>query len=84
MVNFSAIKSHFDEQKLPYFTFYPKSQKPVKAVIRHIPHSTTVEDICDGLMNLGFDVIRGKQITTNRRSLVKGTRRTILIIKPEG
>jgi hypothetical protein len=65
MVGFSAIKSHFDDQRMFNFTFYPKSQKPVKAVIHHLPHSTLAEDIYDGLMSLGFDVISVKQMTTN-------------------
>jgi hypothetical protein len=34
MADFSAIKSHFDTKGMSYFTFYLKSQKPVKVVIR--------------------------------------------------
>lgn len=45
MIDFSAIKSHFDEQKLSYVAFYPKLQKPVKAVICHLPHDTPAEDM---------------------------------------
>jgi hypothetical protein len=71
MADFSAIKSHFNNQRMSYFTFYPKSQKPVKAVTEHLPHPT--EDIYDGLMSLGFDVISVKQMTTNRQSSAEGT-----------
>jgi hypothetical protein len=73
MTDFSAIKSHFDNKGMSYFTFYPKSQKPVEAVIRHLPNSTPAENIYDGLMSLDFDVISVKQMTTNRRSSAEGT-----------
>jgi hypothetical protein len=73
MADFSAIRSYFDDQRMSYFTFYPKSQKPVKSVIHHLLHSTPAEDIYDGLMNLSFDVISVKQMTTNRRPSVEGT-----------
>jgi hypothetical protein len=57
MVDFSAICFHFESNNLPYFTSYPKSQKPIKAVIWHPPFTTPAEDISDGLMNLGFDAV---------------------------
>jgi hypothetical protein len=68
MVNFLVVKSHFETNSLSYFTFYPKSEKSIKAVIHHLPQNTPVEDICDGLVSLGFDVISVKQTTTTRRS----------------
>jgi hypothetical protein len=67
MVDFLAIKSHFEGNNLSFFTFYPKSEKPIKAVIRYLEQNTPVVDICDGLVSLGFDVISVKQITTTRR-----------------
>jgi hypothetical protein len=66
--DFLAIKSHFEGNNLSFFTFYPKSEKPIKAVIRHLPPNTPAEDICDGLMSLGFDVVSVKQMTTTHRS----------------
>jgi hypothetical protein len=39
------------------FTFYPKADKPIKAVIRHLPINTPAEDIVEGLVDIGFDVI---------------------------
>jgi hypothetical protein len=50
-------------------TLCPKSENPMKAVIRHLPHSTPAEDISDGPVSLGFDVINVKQMTATRRSL---------------
>jgi hypothetical protein len=46
MADFSAIKTFFTSQKLSFFSFFPKSQKPVKAVIRHLPSVTPAEEIC--------------------------------------
>jgi hypothetical protein len=39
----------------------------MKAVIRHLPHNTPAEDISDGLVSLGFDVISVKQMTATRQ-----------------
>jgi hypothetical protein len=74
-VDFAAVKSHLETHNLPYFTFYPKSLKSIKNVIRHLPINTPVEDIADGLMGLGlgFDIISVKQMTSTCRSLSKET-----------
>jgi hypothetical protein len=72
MADFSAIKSHFDTQNLQYFTFYLKFQKPIKAVIRHLPSNTPAEDISDGLVDLGYDIISVKQMSTTRQSSTEG------------
>jgi hypothetical protein len=72
MADYSAIHSYLETHKLPYFTFFPKSQKPIKAVICHLPHNTPAEDISDGLVNLGFDIISVKQMTTTHRSSTDG------------
>jgi hypothetical protein len=67
VVDFLAVKSHFEKNSLSYFTFYAKSEKPIK-LISHLPPNTPTENICDGLVSLGFDVISVKQMTTTRRS----------------
>jgi hypothetical protein len=33
MADFLAVKSHFEGNNLSFYTFFPKSEKPVKAVI---------------------------------------------------
>jgi hypothetical protein len=71
MADFEAVKSHFKE------ITSPKSQKPVKAVIRHLPPSTPAKDISEGLVNLGFDVISVEQMTTTRRSPSDETTRNL-------
>jgi hypothetical protein len=73
MTNFEAVKSYFSSHNLSYYSFFAKSQKPIKAVLRHLPLNTPAEDISDGLINLGFDVVSVKQGTT-RRSPSEGTR----------
>jgi hypothetical protein len=37
MANFQSVRSHFDSQNLCYYSFFPKSEKPIKSVIRNIP-----------------------------------------------
>jgi hypothetical protein len=67
MAEFSAIKTFLETNKLSY-TVFPKSEKPIKAVIRHLAQKTPAEDISDGFVSLGFDVISFKQMTTTRRN----------------
>jgi hypothetical protein len=62
MADFSAIKQY--SQNLHYFTFFPKSLKPIKAVIRHLPGNTPAEEIYEGLVELGFDIVSVKLLST--------------------
>jgi hypothetical protein len=73
MADFSAFKSYLENNNLAYFTYYPKYLKPIKAVIRHLPLNTPAEDISDGLVSLGFDVISVKQMTATRWSPPEGS-----------
>jgi hypothetical protein len=68
MSDFQSDKSHFDSNNLSYYTFYLKSDNPMKAVICHLPHNNPVEDISDGLVCFGFEVISFKQVIATRRS----------------
>jgi hypothetical protein len=72
MTDSSAFRSHFESNNLPNFTSYTNSQKRIKAAIRQLPDSTHEEDISDGLVNIGSDVISAKKISTIRRSPAKG------------
>jgi hypothetical protein len=67
MADFQSVKSHFDSQNLSYYSF-PKPEKPIKAVIRHLPQNLPAEDISDGLVSLGFDVVSVKQMIATHRS----------------
>jgi hypothetical protein len=68
ITDYQAVKARFEMNNQHYFTFYPKSEKPLKAAICHIPVNTPAEDIAHGLLCIGFDVISVKQMTTTRRS----------------
>jgi hypothetical protein len=67
MSDFSAITSSFLSKHLSYYIFFPKSQKPIKAVIRHLSSNTPAERIYEALVEVGFDAIGVKQMTTSRR-----------------
>jgi hypothetical protein len=73
MEDFLTIRSHFESNNLPYFTSYSRSQKPIEAVIRHLPFTTPAEDISHGLVHLGFGVINVKQMLVTRLSPAKET-----------
>jgi hypothetical protein len=73
MTDFSAISSHLENNNFPYFNFYPKSQKPIKAVLHHLPYTTPAEDISDGLINIEFDVISTRQMSVTRQSPAERT-----------
>jgi hypothetical protein len=68
LVDFEAVKLHFQSIHLSFYSFFPKSEKPIKAVIRHLPNNTPAEDITEGLGDIGFDVVSVKQMSTSRRS----------------
>jgi hypothetical protein len=51
MEDFSAIRKCLDNNNLSYFTFFPKSEKLIKALIRHLPSNTPAQDIYDGLVD---------------------------------
>jgi hypothetical protein len=67
MADYSAMKSYPKKNDLQYFTFSPYSEKPFKAVIRHLPGMPT-EDISNSLQDLGFNVINVRQLTTNQKA----------------
>jgi hypothetical protein len=71
MADYSAIKHHLEQNILQFCTFHPKSEKPIKAAIRHLPGDTPAEDISNELVALGFSVISVQQMTANRQ-LPKG------------
>jgi hypothetical protein len=78
MADYSATRHYLDCQHLNYFTFFPKSEKPIKAVIRHLLADTPAEDISNALVELGFDIISVKQMTSRKTIRDGGTRVTNL------
>jgi hypothetical protein len=72
--DFQSVKFHLHAHNLFYFSFYPKSEKPMKAVIRHLPHNTPAEDLSDRLVSLGFEVINVNHMIATRRSPSDGSK----------
>jgi hypothetical protein len=68
MAEYSAMKSSLEKNNLHYFNFSPNSEKPIKAVIRHLPPDTPRENISNSLENLGFNIINVRQLATNQRA----------------
>jgi hypothetical protein len=67
MADYSAMISYLEKNNVQYFTF-SNSEKPIKAVICHLPPDTPAEDISNSLEDLGFSVINVKQLTANQRA----------------
>jgi hypothetical protein len=68
MADYKTVQNLLSQKGLPFFTFYTRGDKPVKAVIRHLPINTSSEDITVVLQELGYEVISVKQMTAKRPS----------------
>jgi hypothetical protein len=66
MTDYSAMKSYLEKKNLQYFIFSPNSEKPMKAVIRHLTPDTPAEKSSNSLEDLGFYVINVTQMTAKR------------------
>jgi hypothetical protein len=66
MADYSAIKSSPEKNDLHCFTFFPNSEKPTNAVIRHIPPATPAEDISNSPDEVGVNAINVRQMAANR------------------
>jgi hypothetical protein len=53
---------------LSCYTFHPRSEKPIKEVICHLPTNALAKDMADGPVDNGFDVISLRQMSTAHRS----------------
>jgi hypothetical protein len=73
MADYSAMKSYLEKNNVQYFIFSPNSEKPVKAVIRHLPPYAPAENISNSLEGLGFNIINVRQLPTNRRPPIRQT-----------
>jgi hypothetical protein len=68
MVDYKSVKAHFESNNLSYYTFYPESKRPIKAVICYLPINTPAENIAEGLVDFGFEVISIRQMSTAHQS----------------
>jgi hypothetical protein len=64
------------ENKLNFFTFYTKADKPVKAIIMHLPGNISAEDITVAIQEIDYDVISVKQMTAKRPTTEGGVSNT--------
>jgi hypothetical protein len=78
MDDYKRLKEYSESNGLHFFTFHPKSVKPLKAVIRHLPSDTPAEDISKGLEELGFGTVSVKQLTAMRPSPKEGNQQVTL------
>jgi hypothetical protein len=65
-VEYSAMKSILEKNNLRYFNFSRNSEKPIKAVIRHLPPDTPAEGISNSLDATGCNISNVRQITATR------------------
>jgi hypothetical protein len=68
MPDYSGMKFYLKKNNLHCFIFSPNSEKPIKAVIHHLPSDTPAEDISNNPQDVGFNFIILRQLTTNRRT----------------
>jgi hypothetical protein len=66
MVYYSAMKSYLEKNNVHYFTFSPNSEKPIKAVICHLPPNMPAENISNSLENFGFNIVNMRQMMITR------------------
>jgi hypothetical protein len=66
MTDYSVIKSYLQKNNLHYFTFSPHSEKPINTVIHHLPPDMPAKDISNNLEDLGFNIIKVRQMTATQ------------------
>jgi hypothetical protein len=67
MADYSAIMRQLEAKTLPFYTLHPKTKKPVKAVMRHLPgDNPPSEDISNELVALGFSFISVRQMEASK------------------
>jgi hypothetical protein len=67
MEDYTGLKTHLEETKRNYYTFHPKDEKTIKAVIRHLPIDTPAEDTAKEMLAMDYKVQSVKQITTRQK-----------------
>jgi hypothetical protein len=68
MAHFSTAKSFFTFAKTILFYLLSKNKNPVKASVRHLPSITPAEELYKALVELAFDIMSVKHMTTTHRS----------------
>jgi hypothetical protein len=80
MEDYASLKSHLELNETHYYTFHPKAEKSIKAVIRHLPGETAAEDIATELLALEHKVYNVCQMTTTRPQPERGHQTQALLL----
>ncbi|GFS63464.1 hypothetical protein TNCV_4610571 [Trichonephila clavipes] len=62
---YHTLNTFLDKAKFPHYTITPKPQRPIKVVIKGLPHVSKTTDILNDLIDLGFTVDPVTQLTGN-------------------
>ncbi|GFX47463.1 nucleic-acid-binding protein from transposon X-element [Trichonephila clavipes] len=62
---YHKLNTFLEIVKYPHYTITPKTQRPIKVVIKGLPRDTKTTDISNDLIVLGFTVDRVTQLTGN-------------------
>jgi hypothetical protein len=54
ITDFSDIERYFNSKNQKYLNFFPKSLKPIMAVLRHLPGNTPADEIYVGTGRIRF------------------------------
>lgn len=65
---FNKLKNLFQDKHIGFYTFTPKSHKPLQVVIKKLPVQVTAQQIQEELLMLDFPVIGVRQLTTTRQT----------------
>jgi hypothetical protein len=65
-LDYNATQKFLTEQNLHFSTFYTKTDKLVKAVIRHLPANISAQDMIVAFQEIDYDVISLQQMTAKR------------------
>jgi hypothetical protein len=62
------MKFYLEKNNLQYYTFSSHSEKPIKAVIHHLPPDTSAEDISSSLHRLRLQSYQREAIDNQSKS----------------
>ncbi|KAJ4435142.1 hypothetical protein ANN_23718 [Periplaneta americana] len=65
---YNKLKNLFQDKHIGFYTFTPKSHKPLQVVIKKLPVQVTAQQIQEELLMLDFPVIGVRQLTTTRQT----------------
>lgn len=82
MASDSALWAHTDLASCHYYTFHPKSIRPMKMVICHLATYTPIENIYSGKEELSFNVVSVNQMAATWPFPEGGNQQALLLSTP--